>query len=407
VAKDQRKSLFNRIGGFLSVCIALVVVVILGQFFFVLANKERGFVFTPRQSALWAALFLLAAAILLDRFVVMVQDAAAAQPANKPAGASPGADQGEGANGGQDKAGGRRRGIKGMVVGTDLRASTSKLQAVMWTAAVLYALTFLLLLGRLLYAGSGCPQNAQCRPNVSALAGVFDNVVKQPLKPEYFALLGFPLAGAVAAKAITTGKVASGDVLKSQSDQTGVAQGVGEVVTNDQGTVDLLDLQYTAFNIFALIYFFVALFTHTTGGLPTIPASLLALAGVSVTAYATKKALETGVGPQITAASPLRIILTQDSKLTIVGSGFVTARQSSTELNDVYLDGRSLKVDGNSWSPSRVVVKLPTDKKELKAEGFRERSDPTALAELIVQDDYGQQSDPVKIEIDVPANWDA
>lgn len=47
----------------------------------------------------------------------------------------------------------RRRGVKALVIGTDGRASTSKLQALLWTFAVLFAFIFLLAWGRSLGCG--------------------------------------------------------------------------------------------------------------------------------------------------------------------------------------------------------------------------------------------------------------
>ncbi len=181
---------------------------------------------------------------------------------------------------------------------------------------------------------------------------------------------------------------------------------MAEVVTDDRGTNDVLDFQYTAFNLLALVYFFVQFFSNLTDGLPDIPATLLALSGVSVTAYGTKKALETGVGPQVTATSPRRLLLTKDSELVATGTGFVSLGGKPTDLNAVFLDGRKLPTPADKWSPTRVSITLPTTKEALKELGLRPKPDSTDPGKLVVQDDAGQSSDPYEITIEGPADWD-
>jgi hypothetical protein len=50
----------------------------------------------------------------------------------------------------------RRAGLKSLLVGTDGRVSTSKVQAILWTFAVLYVLTMLLIAGRVLLKAREC-----------------------------------------------------------------------------------------------------------------------------------------------------------------------------------------------------------------------------------------------------------
>src|SRR6266545_7802521 len=58
---------------------------------------------------------------------------------------------------------------------------------------------------------------------------------------------------AVVAKALTTGKAASGQLTKSASESRGVGAGIAEIVSNDTGQADLIDIQYFAFNVVALL----------------------------------------------------------------------------------------------------------------------------------------------------------
>ncbi len=176
--RAEGRWILRRAVTFSGLAVLAVLVVSVIELGVVLTHKEQGFVFTPRQAALWAALLLMLAALLLNGLVAAAQRAAAGPPA-----------------GGQPEAVGtppptapgpvaaRRTGLKALVIGTDGRASTSKLQAVLWTGAVLYALTMLLLLGKTVYAPTCAPTVTDC-PDVSTYEDVFDDVVNQPLQPE-------------------------------------------------------------------------------------------------------------------------------------------------------------------------------------------------------------------------------
>jgi len=371
------------------------VVVAVAEAIFVAGNKPDGFIFSRYQAALWAGFFVLLVVALLHWLLSEKQDqAAAVPPAPAPAPSGPPGPPAPPAAAAGVATNPRRRGIKALVIGFDGRTSTSKLQAVLWTGAILYALTFLLLAGRILHEPSGCggPGQPLCAVPDATLQGIFDNVVDQPLQAEYFALLGLPLGAALASKALVSNKVAKGELIQPASQETGVVTGIAEVVSNDAGTIDVLDFQYAAFNLLTLFYFFVRLFTHLEDGLPAIPVTLLTLSGVSVAAYTTKKALESDVVRQITSVSPPKIILGDTSTLNIVASGFVSSG-GTTDLNKVYLDGRLLDA---TWTATTVKATIPTDSSQLAAKGFRALD----LADLIVYDDMGQASEPYKIKIE-------
>jgi hypothetical protein len=145
----------------------------------------------------------------------------------------------------------RRQGAKALVIGVDGRASTSKVQAVMWTFAVLGALLFLLFLGRTPNCPSAGNTSGECPVVPDEARTAFTRVLDAELQPEYVVLLGLPLAAAVAAKALVTSRVASEGLVKPEIDPSagGVGDGLSEVVANDRGQVDLVDFQYFAFNL--------------------------------------------------------------------------------------------------------------------------------------------------------------
>ena len=80
----------------------------------------------------------------------------------------------------------KQHGLAALFIGTDNRTSTSKLQAFLWTYAVLWAMTSLL-------AGAGVE--------------AFNTALGDNVRDEYLLLLGGPYAVAIGAKAITTDKV--------------------------------------------------------------------------------------------------------------------------------------------------------------------------------------------------------
>jgi hypothetical protein len=187
----------------------------------------------------------------------------------------------------------RRRGFGGLVIGKDGRASTSKLQAVLWTFAVFFALVFMLFWGRSLGCGEASRSNQTVCQSAAKARSSFEDFLNHGLQPEYFILLGFPLGAAVAAKAITSAQVKDHPNSKPEiaEDSSGIAQSLRDVVSNDDGETDLLDFQYFAFNLLTLAFFFSQFLTHPAGGLPDLPPTLIALSGLSASTYVTKKAL--------------------------------------------------------------------------------------------------------------------
>ena len=71
----------------------------------------------------------------------------------------------------------------------------------------------------------------------------------------------------------------------------GPKERIAEIVTNDEGSVDLGDFQYAAFTLLTLTFFAWAFIASPSEGLPAIPGTLLILTGVSQAAYLGKKVL--------------------------------------------------------------------------------------------------------------------
>ena len=193
----------------------------------------------------------------------------------------------------------RRQGLKAAVMGHDNRASTSKTQVVLWTAAVVWALIDLLLLAR---AHTG--------------ANLFTTAMTN-WRPEYLVLLGFPVVAAATAKAAVGGANSGhgpatndssmkkmANTLKvsrvymrepAGSDVKGFRAGVAELFTGDDNSVDWGDLQYVVFTLVTLTYFVIQFLAQPVNGLPPVPAALLTLTGVSATGYAANKIVSSKV----------------------------------------------------------------------------------------------------------------
>src|SRR5207302_1099414 len=135
---------------------------------------------------------------------------------------------------------------------------------------------------------------------------VYHDFVYPPgtLDPRYLLLLGFPAGAAVGAKLITTGQISSGTASKKPdpSPKKTLNGAIREVVTDDQGNLDLGDAQYFIFNLVALLAFFIA-FVHNPVKLPILPDTLVGLTSASAAAYVAKKAAG-GSPATVMAVSP-------------------------------------------------------------------------------------------------------
>lgn len=345
-------------------------------------HREASLVVTK----LWAALIAVGALVALTALahVLIVRNATPAGP--------------------NDAVATRRRGIKALVIGADGRASTSKLQPVLWLYALFFAFIFLFAWGRSTNCGAAhVDQKAGCTAAKKARSS-FQKAIDAPLQSEYFVLLGFPLTAAVAAKALVTNKVASGDLTKpaiaagaspppdmdtspvataaspsptgadvvappagattaasSAPPPKGVADGLAEVISNDRGETDLLDFQYFAFNLLTLGYFALQFITKPEAGLPALPATLIALSGLSAAAYTTKKALETDVKASISDVLPKPFAATPGTTLQILGRGFgrkaePTDPPTTATTRRVLLNGSDTTVV--SWSDNALTVTI-------------------------------------------------
>lgn len=236
-----------------------------------------------------------------------------------------------------------------LVLGKDERASTSKFQAVAWTFAICFAL-LTVLFGHLIYGGFG-----------------WADFLHNGLNSDYLWLLGIPATGVVGAKAITQSQVQANPaakvakVTKSQDRVSSVITGVRELVSDDNDanpSPSLGDLQYVVFNIIGVGYFLIAFLGHVEGGLPTIPATLIALTGVSAGSYLANKAVTQTVAPTITSVVPSRLALGRSTRtIKVSGAGFMPSGVDGTPA--LTIGGVELHVN-EEVSGTQLTAQVPT-----------------------------------------------
>jgi hypothetical protein len=187
----------------------------------------------------------------------------------------------------------RKLGFLEVVLGADGRISTSKTVVALWTAV--FASSLVLLSGLVWFGDLSAARS---------FGGNWD---------AYLILLGGPFASAVAAKGIVLGQMSTSPGSKSSTNAqsgtaappavvTGTAPGAADLITDDAGDTDLIDVQYVVFSVVAVAYFVGSLTTLAvryaqgsdvvTVTLPSIPPALVALTSAAALTYVGNKAIQ-------------------------------------------------------------------------------------------------------------------
>jgi hypothetical protein len=183
-----------------------------------------------------------------------------------------------------------------LVIGADNRVSTSKVMVAAWTLSLAFALLYFTFKG--------------------AIDADF------AVDPLYLLLLGGPFAAWVLAGAATQTKLADGSLQKVDAAET---QPLRDTLSTDNGEPSLTDTQYFAFNVVALVYFYLALLTRPdAAGLPGLPEGLVFLTSAGALTYLGQKAVQANK-PAITAVLPMpggeKIV--EGDRVVIQGYNFV------------------------------------------------------------------------------------
>ncbi|MGE7387667.1 hypothetical protein ACQKM2_19505 [Streptomyces sp. NPDC004126] len=201
----------------------------------------------------------------------------------------------------------RRR--PGFVTGRDGRLSTSTTLALAWTVLLVWLLLAILAYG--LTAGGG----------VSYFRATGSDGPLSSLTSVYLPLLGGPYAALIAAKAVVGFRLESGSMAKPAPKPTpGGRRPLRELIANDSGRTDLVDLQYVALSAVTMLYVVLFFLSDVGGGLPRLPAEIWALTGAPAGAYLVNK-MATRANPVITD-----VTVTPEGLLRVEGGGFTEPR---------------------------------------------------------------------------------
>ncbi|MFD5510980.1 hypothetical protein ACFWIB_24845 [Streptomyces sp. NPDC127051] len=194
----------------------------------------------------------------------------------------------------------RRR--PGFVTGRDGRLSTSTTLALAWTVILVWLLITILAYG--LTAGGGVGWFTGEHGPLSSLTTV------------YLPLLGGPYVALIAAKTVVGIRVENGSMAKPAPKPTGSGQRpLRELIANDSGRTDLVDLQYVALSAVTMLYVVLFFLSDVGGGLPRLPAEIWALTGAPAGAYLVNK-MATRANPVITG------VTVTGAALLVEGGGF-------------------------------------------------------------------------------------
>ncbi|MEV6950807.1 hypothetical protein [Streptomyces sp. NPDC051183] len=192
------------------------------------------------------------------------------------------------------------------ITGRDGRLSTSTALALAWTLILVWLL--LAILGYGLTAGGG----------VDWFRGGEDggHSPLSSLTSVYLPLLGGPYVALIGAKAVVGLRLEHGSMAKPAPKPTRSGRRpLRELIANDGGRTDLVDLQYVALSAVTMLYVVAFFLADVGGGLPRLPAEIWALTGAPAGAYLVNK-MATRANPVIT-----RVTLVGGA-LTVEGGGF-------------------------------------------------------------------------------------
>lgn len=184
--------------------------------------------------------------------------------------------------------------FRALYTGEDGRWSTSKMQILLWTYAVLYGLLAIFVATQL-----GLTLELDLPGDITGTD--FSDL---QFHEQYLILLGGYFAAAVLAKGIKTNKVNEGEAQVTPTEEVpGPVEGIKELVSDDAGKGDVGDAQFFLFNLLALTVFFATFIPALEEGLPELPTFLVGLTSLSALAYVGKKATESST-PKIVSVVP-------------------------------------------------------------------------------------------------------
>ncbi|MET9321768.1 hypothetical protein ABZX75_16480 [Streptomyces sp. NPDC003038] len=230
----------------------------------------------------------------------------------------------------------------GFITGRDGRLSTSITLALAWTVILLWLLLTILVYG--LTAGGGVDWFQGEHGPLSTLTTV------------YLPLLGGPYVALIAAKTVVGMRVESGGMAKPAPKPTASGRRpLRELIANDSGRTDLIDLQYVALSAVTMLYVVLFFLADVGGGLPRLPAEMWALTGAPAGAYLINK--------MATRATPVITDVTHEAGLlTVAGGGFApdpAGRPAQLSVDGAVLPAALDPVTGALTAPLPAATEPP------------------------------------------------
>lgn len=197
------------------------------------------------------------------------------------------------------------------VTGRDGRLSTSTTLALAWTVLLVWLL--LTILAYALTADGGAASLRGPDGPLSALTTV------------YLPLLGGPYVALIGAKTVVGLRLEKGTLAKPAPRPTPSGRRpLRELIANDSGRTDLVDLQYVALSLVTMLYVVLFFLSDVGAGLPALPAEMWALTGAPAGAYLVNK-IAVRANPVITGCT------VSGGLLTVEGGGFTDPRLTVDE----------------------------------------------------------------------------
>jgi hypothetical protein len=225
-----------------------------------------------------------------------------------------------------------------VVMGTDGRLSTSKTIAALWTVTLAYMLIVMGLIA------------AYSTTQADVSPGDVLNALVSPTSNLYLVLLGGPFAAAVLSKVIVSNGVATGRIQKTYA----ASASPHDITGNDRGNSDLVDSQYTLFNLIALVIVLVVFARKPGFGAPPVPDFLAVLTGASAATYVANKAAVTNA-PVINQVLPRVVRIGQVA--TAYGENLYSP--TTTAVTAVTVGGFTAEPVAGREQPSEISFTIP------------------------------------------------
>ncbi len=201
--------------------------------------------------------------------------------------------------------------VPSLIVGRDGRTSTTTTVAAAWTVVLLWFVVALVF-----------------RPPTSWAA------VTTAVDPASAALVAAPFVTAVLARVVVVRRIATGSLQKPVA----IAPRWSDLVSDDEGAADLVDLQYVLFNGAAIAFVVVRFLGGVSEAAPAALTALTALPG----AVLVVGKVAHGNRPVITSATPF--VVTPGQRFTVFGRNLLAGTGGADARISATVDGRDALV---------------------------------------------------------------